>query len=224
VSKSVPPSSRPSAGISSGSGNRLIEAWSSLDKAEEFRKTGHYAEAKSICEQLLRLYPDYVGALHTLGLILAEMGEHAAAISHLSTAVALNPRDWKILTALSGCYIHTGAHEMAARMLEQAQRLKPRDPAILLTLGEIYRQEREYDRGAEAFKEAFALDGSLQSALLGRVVCCMQMGDEDAAFESLRILLDMGARDINTISWLAIFGAIKAILMFWSCWTMSTAI
>ena len=168
MSKSVPPSSRPRAGISSGSGNRLIEAWSSLDKAEELRKTGHHAEAKSICGQLLRLYPDYVGALHTFGLILAEMGEHAAAISHLSTAVALNPRDWKILTALSGCYIHIGAHEMAVRMLEQAQRLKPRDPAILLCLAKSIVRNANMIVGPKPFKEAFALDGSMQSALLGR--------------------------------------------------------
>ena len=202
MSKSAPSSGKPRAGNSSGSGNRLMEAWSSLDQSEKLRKTGQYAEAKSICEQLLRLYPDYVGALHTLGLILSEMGEHAEAIAYLSSAAALNPRDWKILTALSGCYIRTGAQEMAARVLEQAQRLKPRDPAILMTLGEIYRQEREYDLGAKTFKEAFTLDGSMQSALLGHVICCMQMGEEDAALESLRILLDMGARDIDTISWL----------------------
>lgn len=194
------PSGKLPAGTLSGSSNRLIDAWTSLDKAEGLRKTRQYSEAKSICERLLRLYPDYVGALHTLGLVLSEMGEDAAATSHLVTAAALNPRDWKILTALSGCYIRTGAHEMAARVLEQAQRLKPGDLAILIPLGEIYRQEREYDLSAKTFKEAFALDSSMQSALFGHVICCMQMGDEDAALESLRILLEMGARDISTLS------------------------
>src|SRR5688572_18068748 len=125
-------------------GNVLLEARAKLEQAELFRRQKHLDSARKICDDLLKRYPDYVGALHTLGLILADQHDYPGALSQLSRAAMLNNKDWKILTALSGVYLRLNAPQMAAEILEQARKLKPDDASVLITLGEIYREQREY--------------------------------------------------------------------------------
>ena len=126
----------------------LLQTHARLREAEKLRQAKALDKAQAICAELLRAYPDYVGALHTLGLVLADRRDYEAARLNLTRAVMLNPRDWKILTALAGVYLKLEASEMAMRTLEQAQSLKPEDLSIVATLAEIYREEREYELAA----------------------------------------------------------------------------
>src|SRR5688572_16170056 len=124
--------------------NPLKAAYVKLDEAEQLRLQGRLDRAQKICDVLVREYPNYVGALHTLGLILADKRNPGQALNYLVRAAMLNPRSWMTLTALSGVYLQLDAPEMAALTLEQARQIKPLDASILVTLGEIYRAEREY--------------------------------------------------------------------------------
>ncbi len=109
-----------------------------LAQAEAFRRQGKLDEAENICTRLLRQYPDYFGALQTLGLVYVEKKQSAQALGPLFHAVTLNPRSWITLTTLSGVCLNLRAGEMAAQILEQAVALKPKDPNVLTTLGYVY--------------------------------------------------------------------------------------
>lgn len=145
----------------------LLQIHARLREAKTLRQAKALDKAQAICADLLKAYPDYVGAMHTLGLIHADRREFEAARLHLSRAAMLNPRDWKILTALAGVYLKLKATEMAMRTLEQARRLRPEDASILATLGEIYREEREYELAVEAYEKAFMLNPALKLVRLG---------------------------------------------------------
>lgn len=149
------------------SSDPLLRIHTRLREAESLRQERALDKAQAICADLLKAHPDYVGAMHTLGLIHADRREFEAARLNLSRAAMLNPRDWKILTALAGVYLKLKANEMAMRTLEQARRLKPEDANILATLGEIYREEREYELAVEAYEKAFTLDQDLKPVRLG---------------------------------------------------------
>ena len=94
--------------------NPLFEARTKLEEAERLRQARQFGQARKLCEAVLKHYPDYVGALHTLGLVHADKHEYTQALPHLVQAAMLNPRDWKTLTALAGVYLRLGAGAMAA--------------------------------------------------------------------------------------------------------------
>ena len=131
--------------------NPLQDSFIKLDQAEQLRQQGKLDRAQTICESLVRQYPDYMAALHTLGLIHADKKNYQRALDALVRAAMLNPRSWKTLTALSGVYLRLGASEMAALALEQAKAINPNDAGVLVTLGEIYREEREYELAYDAY-------------------------------------------------------------------------
>jgi tetratricopeptide (TPR) repeat protein len=166
----------------------LRNSFNRLKQAEELRLAGKLDAAQAICDQLVREYPDYWAALHTLGLVLVDKNNNEQALNYLVRAAMLDPRSWSTLTALGGVYFALGASEMAARTLEQARAINPKDPTILSTLGGIYREEREYELAQGAFREALTFDNDLvQAAIgLGRVYAYTGQSAESAAvFERL---------------------------------------
>ena len=172
----------------------LRDTYQQLEQAEELRGLGQIDRARAICESLVSRYPDYFGALYTLGLIYVDKEQYPQALGCLVRAAMLNPRSWRALTALSAVYLELGASEMAARTLEQATLIKPEDPSILLTLGQIYREEREYELARDAFRKAFELDPGLQAAGAGLGACCAHLGQHAEAAEILESLIKRGMR------------------------------
>src|SRR5262249_57493086 len=114
--------------------NPLQDSFIRLEEAERLRQQGQLQRAKKICEAVVREHPDYMGALHTLGLIYADLEDSEQALNCLVRAAMLNPSSWTTLTALSGVYLALNAPEMAAQALEQAKAIKPNDAAVLMTL------------------------------------------------------------------------------------------
>ena len=175
----------------------LLEARSQLEEAERLRQSGMRSKAKKICEGLLRRYPDYVGALHTLGLILADMGDFKRAQTLLSEAAALNPRDWVTLTALSGVYLNAGAREMAARTLERALQCKPDEATVLATLAEIYKEDKEYELAADAFRRVTKVDPTLDAGWIGLGSTLMYLGEYPEAAAVFEELVNRGKHNIG---------------------------
>lgn len=178
----------------------MIETRKRLEEAERLRGLKEFARARAICEELLKSHPDYVGALHTLGLILADERDYTRAMSCLNRAAMLNRKDWRILTALSGVYLRLNAPHMAAQVLEQVRRYKPDDAGVLVTLGEIYREEREYELAADAFEKARAVDPSLDAAGLGLALCCNHLGRLSDVAEIASGFVERGSRSIRVLS------------------------
>jgi tetratricopeptide (TPR) repeat protein len=64
----------------------LQENFISLQQAEQLRQRARFDEAQAICASLLRRYPDYAGALHTLGLIAGDREDYPQALNYLVRA------------------------------------------------------------------------------------------------------------------------------------------
>ena len=154
----------------------MLQAYDAVQQAEKFRLAGKLDRAKSLCAGALKLFPDYVAALHTMGLILADQTQYDRALDHLHRATMLNPDDRKVLIALSGVYLRLGSHQMAARTLEQTLETEPRDANILVTLGEIYREQKEYELAKRAYEEALDAEPQLRVAELGLVRNLLDIG------------------------------------------------
>jgi tetratricopeptide (TPR) repeat protein len=178
----------------------LRDTFQQLEQAEALRMQGQIDRARELCEALVRRYPDYFGALYTLGLIYVDKEHYPQALGFLVRAAMLNPRSWRALTALSAVYLKLSANEMAAHTLEQAVAIKPDDPSILLTLGEIYREEREYELARDAYRKSYDLDPTLEAAAIGLGSCCAHLGLYAEASEVFERLLKRGMRSMSAFS------------------------
>jgi tetratricopeptide (TPR) repeat protein len=187
------------SGINPNPPNPLREAREQLEQAEELRQQRKFDRAETICTRLVRIYPDYFGALHTLGLIYADKRDYTRALGLLFRAAMLDPGNSLTLTALSAVCLQLDASEMAARILEQARLINPQDVSILVTLGEIYREEREYELAQDAFRQALALEPSLEPAAIGLGQCCASLGQHAEAAEVLEGLIKRGSRSLDVL-------------------------
>ena len=181
----------------------LRDSFVQLDQAEQLRIKGKLDRAQSICEGLIRRYPDYMGALHTLGLIYADKKNYQRAFDYLARAAMLNPRSSNTLTALSGVYLRLGANEMAAQTLEQARRINPKDASVLVTLGEIYVEEREYELARDAYSQALELEPGLAPAAMGLGWTCSYLGQDAEAAKIFEGLITRGLRSVDPVLALA---------------------
>jgi tetratricopeptide (TPR) repeat protein len=183
------------------------QARAQLEEAERLRCLGQLDRARTLCEPLVARYGDYFAALHTLGLIYFDKRDYPVALGLLVRAAMLNPRSWTTLTVLSDVYLRLGAREMAAQTLEQARRIKPKDPDILVMLGEIYREEREYELGRDAYREALALAPSLEAAAMGFGTCSLHIGEYSEAATAFEGLYRRGVRTVDVLYWLCLLPA-----------------
>lgn len=159
-----------------------------LEEAEQLRMEGRLSRAHKICVALLKEQPNYMAALHTLGLICADMDDYQQALNCLVRAAMLNPRSLSTLVALSGVYLRLEANEAAAHTLEQARAIDPRDANVLITLGEIYLADMEYELALDAFRQAVDIEPDVYPAVTGYGWACSFVGKNKeavAAFESL---------------------------------------
>src|SRR5579863_9668440 len=159
----------------------LQDSFRRLQQAEQLRQVGRLDQAQAICEALLERHPNYWGALHTLGLTLADKESHKEALDYLVRAQMLDPQNWMTLTALSGVYLRLDAIEMAARTITQAMQIEPKDPSVLLMRADIYREDCEYELARDAYCQALAAEPNLFAAAIGLAWCCADIGEDAEA-------------------------------------------
>jgi tetratricopeptide (TPR) repeat protein len=170
------------------------ESRAQLEQADQLRQRGELDRAEAICNALTRRYPDYLAALHTLGLIYLDKHNFELALDCLIRAQMLDPENWMTLTALSLSYMRLGAPEMAVRTLNQALAIRPNDASIFASLGEIYRSEREYELAVNAYRKALILDPELESSIIGLALSLSTVGKYEEAADILQNAMKRGHR------------------------------
>jgi tetratricopeptide (TPR) repeat protein len=164
---------------------KIEQAFARLSEAETSRRSGDLGRAKVLCEGLLRDYPDYAGALQTLGVIHLSMNDPRQAFICFAQVARLCPTDWINLTNLGSTELRLGAHAAAAETLEKARRLKPDDTAMLLILADAYREARDYDAAVGVYSDVLGIDPASAVAAQGLGDSLLQLGRLGEAAKAL---------------------------------------
>ncbi len=181
----------------------LKDAHAKLKQAETLRQQRQFDQAEQICLTLLKEFPDYYGALHTLGLTYGDRQDHSLAIVYLVQAAMLNPSSWTTLTALAGEYLLIGAKEMASRTLRDALEINDTQPEIHVMLAEVYYEEREYVLAREACRKALELDPDMVAALQSLAGACSALGRHAEARDALDRLLKLKGPTLGVLGYYA---------------------
>src|SRR5438270_5532221 len=91
-----------------------------LELALQHHQAGRLAEAEPIYRRVLAQEPNNVDALHLLGMIALQVGQHDAAIDLIRRAISLNPRVPDYHNNLGMAYLGKGQHAAAVAAFRTA--------------------------------------------------------------------------------------------------------
>jgi tetratricopeptide (TPR) repeat protein len=183
--------------------NPILGIRAELDQAERYRQSRNHAKARDICERLLKAHPDYSGALHTAGLVYADMGNRERSLQCLSKANAYCPGNPATLTALGTVFFQLGNRDVAARFASEAAEIDSSNAPTWHLLAEVRREDSEYELALEAYQKTLELEPGLKAARVGVALTLSSLGRHAESAHVLEGLLKEDERDLAVISTLA---------------------
>ena len=141
----------------------------------DHRRAGRHRDARLCCEQALSADPGHADALHLMGLLSFDAGQHDQAVDWIACAIRQDPRP-EFLSSLGITLQAQGRHEEALNVFDKAVQLKPEDAGLWKQLGGAL---VELQRPADALL-------SLQHASK------LDPQDWDAAYKNLFLLHALG--------------------------------
>lgn len=109
--------------------------WQMMTAAVEHHQAGNLARAEALYRDVLKVAPDHPDALHLLGTVATQTGNHDAAIDLIRAALAQRPRVANYHGNLGIAYLAKGRHADAEASLRHAIDLKPDDAVAHFYLG-----------------------------------------------------------------------------------------
>ncbi len=161
--------------------------------AETLLRYGHYTDAKTHLELLLKLQGSSTGLLAALATCEEKEGNALKAAALLRQALLLDPQNTRLLRRLQACLAMAGQHEAQLDCLLQLESLDPEDERTLVDLGLCL---IELKRWKEAQQRFFKLELSGKRVIPStRAVawCALQLGDLPTAHRYYHRLVEANA-------------------------------
>src|SRR5258708_6283265 len=96
-----------------------------LITALQHQQAGRWQPAEQIYRQILAINPQHVDALHLLGVLAYQVGNHAAGVELMEQAIDLNGTDATIHNNLGNAYKELRRFDKAEICCRRALELKP---------------------------------------------------------------------------------------------------
>jgi len=128
-----------------------------LALAVQYHLAGNLAQAEPIYRQILQTNPADARALHLLGVLAHQVGQHQAALDLLRQAVAILPHVGECHASLAAVYVALGRWDEAETSCRQALRCQPNSPEAHYSLGNVFNQRGRPQEAVASFREAVRL-------------------------------------------------------------------
>lgn len=164
---------------------RLIALDQAVHDAIDLYQRGRAQEAAAVYRRVLEQRPDMAVAYRHLALLQWELGDPAAAVGTLRTAMQRGVTEAGVPTQL-GIYLAEGGQPREAiSLLEAAVRGRPADVEALNALGIAWARAGRADRALEAFRAVLRIDARDAMAHENIAFVYLQQGDLPAARRAL---------------------------------------
>lgn len=125
-----------------------------IDSALGHHHAGRLDDAASIYRRALELDPDNVDALHLLGVVSLQTGNHPEAVDLFTTALRLKPDFAEAHCNLGAAYYGLGQLDEAASSYHRALALNPTYPEAHYNLGNVLQDQDEWDPAICCYRKA----------------------------------------------------------------------
>ena len=166
---------------------------SRLEQALALHESGRLEEAETRYRAILRDDARNAPALHLLGVLLHQRGDHAAALEPIRGAIALEGGVALYHYNLGNVLAALGDDEAASESFAHATRLNPGHAAAWFNLGRAHQQRGREQDAIAAYRRSLAVDAGLDAARheLGKLLVAFadkNPGSEDAYKEAIALL------------------------------------
>jgi tetratricopeptide (TPR) repeat protein len=137
-----------------------------LEAALAHHRAGRLDEATSRYRLILSGHPQHPDALHFLGVVLHQRGDHAQAVDLIRRAVLLRPEDAACYCNLAEAHRALGQLQEAETGCRKALALRPEYPEALLNLAVVQFTRRQLGEAEEACRAALRMRPDFPAAAL----------------------------------------------------------
>jgi tetratricopeptide (TPR) repeat protein len=162
-----------------------------LTTAIEMHQGGRLGEAATLYQRVLSQEKENPAALHLLGVLHHQRGDHARAIELVGRAVALRPNVPAFHANLAEAYRATGQLERAAGCCRAALGLWAEYPEALCNLGLALQGLGKKTEAVDQFQRALALRPEFATAHNNLAIVLRDLGRRDEALEHYRLAVEI---------------------------------
>ena len=157
-----------------------------FQQAVRCHQSGRLPEAQELCQQILRRQPDHGDAMHMLGILALQKGEHDVAADLIRRAILHIPSNPHAHCNLATALQNMAKADEAIAAYRQAIAVEPRLLKAHSNLGVLLAKMGQTDEAIAAFRHAVAIDPNFMFGHynLGNVL--KGKGDLDAAITAYR--------------------------------------
>ena len=154
-----------------------------LETALERHRAGQLDEAAALYREVLHREPNNADALHLMGVVMFEGGNHAAAIDLIQRALAIDPEKPSACNNLASVLFKEGRLDEAGRFCLQAVRISPQFGEAWYNLGNIRQDQGRCDEALECYDRTLATTPDHAQAHWNRALLWLLLGDYDKGWE-----------------------------------------
>lgn len=135
-----------------------------FELAQAYEKSGRRDEGIATYRRAVERNAIFVPALRSLGALLSQAGDSAAAIAMLERARAAAPRDAVVHNELGKAYRQSGRLQEALTEVREAVRLDPAFTAAQYTQGNLFQQMGDSAQAEQSYREAIRIQPDFAEA------------------------------------------------------------
>jgi Flp pilus assembly protein TadD len=146
------------------------------DEALALHQAGRRDEARRLYQKVLLRDPRHLKALHLLGTLWAELGEHVRAIELLRRSIRIDPKVPGAYVIMGAALSALGRREEALTSFDAAMALSPNDAGIHHKRGVSLTQLGRHEEALESYERAVTIDPDHAEALAARAYTLLLTG------------------------------------------------
>lgn len=162
-----------------------------LTAALEMHQSGNLEPASHLYQKILVQEKDNASALHLLGVLHNQQGQHARAVEEIGRAVALRPNVPAFHANLAEAYRSLGQFERAAGCCRTALRLWPDFPEAHCNLGLALQGLGRHAEAVQHFSRAITLRPNFAVAHNNLGIAQRELGRIEEAFEHFQRAVEL---------------------------------
>lgn len=169
-----------------------LEKWEQRREWEQLKERGDYFASKNECEKAIPLYKralqfdENAAIFNNLAVQYMQLDATAEALSCLTKALMLEPKNFSILLHYIEAAILNGSFDKAAKGLKKAYSLQPDNADISYLLGLMSFEKKDYPAALAYFEKAIETDKTVAYYVFKAVDIHLQMRQYEKALETLQ--------------------------------------
>jgi TolB-like protein/Tfp pilus assembly protein PilF len=112
-----------------------------------------YSAAKTTFERARKVLPGSSDVPYALGLVTRRQGNWHESIDYLEQGLALDPRNWELLSNTAWTYAMLRQFPAALKLYDRALDISPNDPDLIAVKAAVYQAEGNLSQAARALSE-----------------------------------------------------------------------